>query len=430
MNRILDAEFIAEMKRRLLLKSGQKPEDASPQELHGALSECLMERILPLWNECESNAAERKRVFYLSAEFLVGRAVFNNLLSLGLLEQTDGMFREMGACLGSLEEIEDAALGNGGLGRLAACYMDSAATMGLPVRGYGIRYRYGLFRQRFENGFQTEQADDWTRWGDPWSVRREQDAVTVNFADGSVRAVPYDMPVIGYGGKHINTIRLWQSEPIVPFDFEKFNDQEYDGSVEEKNRAEDISRVLYPNDTTEEGKLLRIRQQYFFCSASMQDVLRSYTARFGDDFSAFPDRNVMQLNDTHPTVAICELIRLLEKRGVDFETAFSIAQKTFRYTNHTVMAEALETWDESLYASVLPEICGIVEAIAERQRKEFTGAGRKICGKPARLCRIGEKIRQRERPGRSQSRRRFVWPTSRFTPPPASTALRSCIPKF
>ena len=378
MSEMFDPEFMEEMKRKLLLEFGCRPEKASPQELHDVLSECVMERIAPLWNECEKDAAGKKRIFYLSAEFLVGRAVFNNLLALGLLEKADTAFREMGARLGSLEEIEDAALGNGGLGRLAACYMDSAATLGLPMRGYGIRYRYGLFRQKFENGFQTEQADDWTRWGDPWSVRRERDAVTVDYMDESVRAVPYDMPVIGYGGKHVNTIRLWQSEPAEPFNFEKFNEQEYDGSVEGKNRAEDISRVLYPNDSTDEGRLLRIRQEYFFCSASMQDVLRSYTAHWGDDFTGFPERNVAQLNDTHPTVAVCELIRLLEKRGVDFETAFSIAQKTFRYTNHTVMAEALEKWDENLYASVLPEICKIIEEIAERQRKEFTALGGKF----------------------------------------------------
>ncbi len=373
-----NTDFKTEMERLLLLKYGCTPKEASPQELHGALSECLMERIVPVWNECRERYAKGRQVSYLSAEFLVGRAVYNNLLALGLLNRADGLFQKMGIQLNSMEEVEDAALGNGGLGRLAACYMDSAATLGLPMQGYGIRYRYGLFRQKFENGFQKEEADDWTRFGDPWSVRRERDAVTVTFADGAVRAVPYDMPVIGYGGKSINTIRLWQSEPLVPFDFNKFNDQVYDESVELKNRAEDISRVLYPNDTTDEGKKLRIRQQYFFCSASMQDVLKKYVVRFGEDFSHFAEQNAMQLNDTHPTVAICELIRLLGQHGVDFETAFGIAQKTFFYTNHTVMAEALEKWDEDLYASVLPEICTIIEKIAEHQQKEFTSLGGKF----------------------------------------------------
>ncbi|HEX3016527.1 MAG TPA: glycogen/starch/alpha-glucan phosphorylase [Caproicibacter sp.] len=378
MTDFLDSEFSSEMKRLLLLKFGCTPETAAPQELHEALSECLMERIAPVWAECRKNYAKKRQVYYLSAEFLVGRAVYNNLLALKLTDKADELFRSMGAKLNSLEEIEDAALGNGGLGRLAACYMDSAAALGLPIQGYGIRYRFGLFRQKFENGFQAEQTDDWARYGDPWSVRRDRDAVTVKFADQTVRAVPYDMPVIGYGGKNINTIRLWQSEPLVQFDFEKFNDQIYDEAVEQKNRAEDISRVLYPNDTTNEGKTLRIRQQYFFCSASMQDVFRTYTAKYGDDFSKFADLYAMQLNDTHPTVAICELIRLLGEHGVDFEKAFAIAQKTFRYTNHTVMAEALEKWDEDLYAAVLPEICEIIDKIAEHQKKEFTSLGGKF----------------------------------------------------
>ena len=373
-----DSGFSAEIKRRLLLKSGCTPEKASPQELHEALSECLMERIAPVWNESRKRYARGRQVCYLSAEFLVGRAIYNNLFALGLTQKTKELFQKMGTDLNSMEEVEDAALGNGGLGRLAACYMDSAAALGMPVQGYGIRYRYGLFRQEFQNGFQSERADDWSRYGDPWSVRREKEAVTVTFTDQTVRAVPYDMPVIGYGGKNVNTIRLWQSEPIDPFDFGKFNDQVYDEAVEQKNRAEDISRVLYPNDTTDEGKILRIRQQYFFCSASVQDVLRSYIAEHGDDFEAFAECYAMQLNDTHPTVAICELIRLLEAHGVAFEEALALAQRTFRYTNHTVMAEALEKWDESLYASVLPEICAIIDRIAQHQKVQFTGLGGKF----------------------------------------------------
>ena len=378
MTDFLDFRFSSEMKELLLLNCGCTPEDATPQELHAAFSECIMERIATVWEESRKEYNGKKQVFYLSAEFLVGRAIFNNLLSLGLTEQAQELFRKMGANLDSMEEVEDAALGNGGLGRLAACYMDSAATLGLPVQGYGIRYRFGLFRQKFENGFQAEQADDWTRYGDPWSVRRERDTVTVKYADETVRAVPYDMPIIGYGGKHINTIRLWQSEPLTPFDFKKFNEQEYDGAVELKNRAEDISRVLYPNDTTDNGKILRIRQQYFFCSASMQDILHKYTAAHGDDFTDFADYCVIQLNDTHPTVAICELIRLLGMKGVGFDDAFGVAQKAFRYTNHTVMAEAQEKWDEKLYATVLPEICEIFNKIASRQQSEFTRLGGKF----------------------------------------------------
>lgn len=394
---VLNPEFTAEMKRTILLKFGCTPETATPQELHEALSECLMERIVPVWNESQEEYARKRQVYYLSAEFLMGRAIYNNLLALGLTEQVRNLFQKLGADLNAMEEVEDAALGNGGLGRLAACYMDSAATLGLPVQGYGIRYRFGLFRQKFENGFQSEQLDDWTRYGDPWSVRRDRDAVIVKYADQTVRAVPYDMPVIGYGGKHINTVRLWQSEPLVPFDFQKFNDQLYDEAVEGQNRAEDISRVLYPNDSTDEGKILRIRQQYFFCSASMQDMLRTYTAKYGNDFTRLAELSVVQLNDTHPTVAVCELIRLLEEHGVDFETAFGIARKIFRYTNHTVMAEALEKWDEELYASILPEICEIIDQIAERQKKEFTALGGKFA-ENLEACAIVTKKMERQKP--------------------------------
>ncbi len=373
-----DGDFFPGMEGILQTEYGCRPSEATPQELHGALSRCVMERVAPAWRKSAEAYAKGRRVYYLSAEFLVGRAVYNNLLALGLTEEVREMFRGHGLDFGAFEEIEDAALGNGGLGRLAACYLDSAATHGWPLDGYGIRYRFGLFRQKFEDGFQKEYADDWSRFGDPWSVRRERDAVEVRFADRTVRAVPYDIPVIGWGGKHINTLRLWQSEPLVPFDFKKFNGQEYDAAVEEKNRAEDISRVLYPNDSTDEGKTLRIRQEYFFCSASVQDILRRYETRYGNDFSKIPQAFAVQLNDTHPTVAVCELIRLLLQKGVPFEEAFRLTQRTFRYTNHTVMAEALETWDEALYRRVLPEICDVADRIADRQKQEFTGLGGKF----------------------------------------------------
>ena len=374
----INGGLFTEMEKTLQAAYGCRPEEATPQELHGALSRCVMERIAPAWRRSAEEYAAGRRAYYLSAEFLVGRAVYNNLLALGMTEEVRRTFREHGLDFGAMEEIEDAALGNGGLGRLAACYLDSAATHGWPLDGYGIRYRFGLFRQKIENGFQKEYADDWSRFGDPWSVRRDRDAVEVRYADRTVRAVPYDIPVIGCGGRHINTLRLWQSEALVPFDFTKFNGQEYDAAVEEKNRAEDISRVLYPNDSTDEGKTLRIRQEYFFCSASVQDILRRYEARYGEDFSKIPQAFAVQLNDTHPTVAVCELIRLLEGKGVPFGEAFRLTQQTFRYTNHTVMAEALETWDEALYRAVLPEICGVADRIADRQKKEFTALGGKF----------------------------------------------------
>ncbi|MCI1965970.1 MAG: glycogen/starch/alpha-glucan phosphorylase [Oscillospiraceae bacterium] len=364
------------LKEELLTQCGCDIADARPFELHNALAACLMKHIAPVWSKSKQLYNEHRRVYYFSAEFLVGRLIFNNLLTLGMTEQVGKILRQNGSDLNSLEEIEDAALGNGGLGRLAACFLDSAATQGYPLNGYGIRYRYGLFQQGLKNGFQIETADDWTRFGDPWSERRDRDAVTIEFGNFAVRAVPYDMPIIGYGGKRINTLRLWQSEPLTEFDFTKFNDQDYDGAVREKNRAEDLSRVLYPNDSTDEGKLLRIRQQYFFCSASVQDLLKRFIKRYGKDFSRFPESVAIQLNDTHPTVAICELIRiLLSNYGIKFENAFRIAQKTFHYTNHTVMAEALETWDLELYKEALPGIYSVLKKIDDYQKKEFQAAG-------------------------------------------------------
>lgn len=376
---MMDQAFIGDLKDTLFAEARCEPASATPYELHNALSKCLMKRIAEPWARGERERAARRRAYYLSAEFLVGRAVFNNLLSLGVLDEVSGALREAGADLNALEEIEDAALGNGGLGRLAACFLDSAATLGYPLDGYGIRYRYGLFRQSFRDGFQEESADDWMRYGDPWSVRRESDAVEVQFADHTVRAVPYDMPVIGWGGKRFSTLRLWQSEPLQAFDFQKFNDQDYDGAVEEKNRAEEISGVLYPNDSEEAGKILRIKQQYFFCSAAVQDILRSFTAAHGSDFSLLPRFCAVQLNDTHPTVAICELIRLLCRNfGADFDGAFSAAQQVFHYTNHTVMAEALEKWDAEIYRKVLPDIWELIERIDEKQQRTFLALGGKF----------------------------------------------------
>ncbi|MBQ5840540.1 MAG: glycogen/starch/alpha-glucan phosphorylase [Clostridia bacterium] len=347
------------------------PENLLPHQLHEALAATVLDSIAPHWERCRQKHSRHRRAYYLSAEFLVGRAVHNNLLCVGLDEAAENALQELGISPNLMEEIEDAALGNGGLGRLAACFLDSAATLGLPLDGYGIRYRYGLFRQRFADGFQQEEADDWARYGDPWSVRREEDAVIVSFGDGAVRAVPYDMPVIGYGGRRINTLRLWQSEPLTPFDFSLFNAQQYDKAVREKNRAEDISRVLYPNDSTPAGRLLRLKQQYFFSGASMQDMLRRYEAVHGTDWGRLPRYVTVQLNDTHPVIAIPELIRLLMERGVDFDEALSIAARVFHYTNHTVMPEALEKWELSVIRRVNPAIARIITRISRRFDKEL-----------------------------------------------------------
>lgn len=309
--------------------------------------------------------------YYLSAEFLVGRAIYNNLFCTGLLDDVKNALKKSGADIDKMEEIEDAALGNGGLGRLAACFLDSAATLGLSLDGYGIRYRFGLFKQYFENGFQKEALDDWSRFGDPWSVRCDDDTVIVSFSDGDVKAVPYDMPIIGYGAKHISTLRLWQAEPIEQFDFDLFNDQQYDKSVKQKNKAEDISRVLYPNDSTISGKVLRLKQQYFFSSASLQDILRKFKTKHGNDFAKLPEYVTIQLNDTHPVISIPELIRLLMNEGVEFEDAFAIAENVFNYTNHTIMQEALEKWDLKIVRKISPEIVAIIRKINSKFNAEL-----------------------------------------------------------
>ncbi len=351
------------------------PAELGAWQLHDALSRAVMLSIDKAWEKSRRRHDTRRRAYYLSAEFLVGRAIYNNLLCTGKLAEARRVLEELGTDLDRLEEIEDAALGNGGLGRLAACFLDSAATLGLPLDGYGIRYRFGLFRQRFANGFQQEEADDWARFGDPWSVRCDDDAVTVTFGDGAVRAVPYDMPIIGYGGRHVSTLRLWQAEALTPFDFTAFNDQQYDKAVREKNRAEDISRVLYPDDSTKAGRILRLKQQYFFCSASLQDALRRFEAVHGDAWDKLPKMVTFQLNDTHPVIAIPELIRLLMARGVDFSDALHIARQVFNYTNHTIMQEALEKWELSLVRAVAPECAKLIRRLARVQETELRHRG-------------------------------------------------------
>lgn len=348
-----------------------EPADLTTPQLHEALAYCVRHHVASARRRSAARHDSRRRAYYLSAEYLMGRLVHNNLLCSGLLDEATAALVQAGIDPNRLEEIEDAALGNGGLGRLAACYLDAAATCGLPLDGYGIRYRFGLFRQRFVEGFQIEQPDDWTHHGDPWSVRREEEAVTVPFADRPVRAVPYDMPIIGYGGRHVSNLRLWQAEPMAPFDFALFNDQKYDRALQEANRAEDLSRVLYPNDSTQAGKLLRLSQQYFFASASMQDILRRYEATCGKDFTLLPRAVSVQLNDTHPVIAVPELVRLLLERGLSFNEAANIATAVFNYTNHTIMAEAMEVWDLALLRKVNPEIAKIVRRLSDRFDREL-----------------------------------------------------------
>ena len=346
-------------------------QEATPQELHEALGKAVMMAISDNWNLSKRTRMHQRKAYYISAEYLIGRLVYSNLYNLGILDEMKQLFAERGVDLAVLEDIEDAALGNGGLGRLAACFLDSAASCDLPLSGYGLRYRFGLFKQSFDdNGSQVESADDWTKYGDPWSYRRYNHTVKVRFPDHTVLAVPYDVPVIGYGTQNINTLRLWQCEAEEELDFNAFNDQDYSRALAAKNKAEDITRVLYPNDSTWEGKRLRIKQQYVLSSASLQDMLRTYKVAHGQDLSHFADYYAVQLNDTHPAMSIPELIRLLMLEGMDFEQSFAIAQKTFSYTNHTVLGEALEKWPLDLLRSVVPEIADIICRIDAKLKGE------------------------------------------------------------
>ncbi len=358
--------------------TGKLPKDiksATPQQIHNALGETVMELYADQWNRSREEHLSKRRAAYLSMEFLVGRAVYNDLLCLGIYDEVDAAFRELGIDLADLEEIEDAALGNGGLGRLAACFLDSAATLGLPLDGYGIRYKYGLFKQSIVDGFQKEDIDDWTRYGDPWSVRCDEDTVLIEYSGQTVKAVPYDMPVFGCKTGNIGTLRLWQAEPVKEFDFDTFNKQDYLEASKEKIYAEDISRVLYPNDDTNEGKKLRLKQQYFFSCASLTDILRKHKARFGT-LENLADFITIQLNDTHPVISIPELIRqLVDNEGWTFAKALETAKKVFNYTNHTVMQEALEKWWTGLVEEVLPRIYEIIIQINEELIAELYAKG-------------------------------------------------------
>ena len=349
-------------------------QEATPQELHEALGTAVMMAISENWSRAKKIRMHQRKAYYISAEYLIGRLVYSNLYNLGILDEMKQLFAERGVDLALLEDIEDAALGNGGLGRLAACFLDSAASTNIPLSGYGLRYKFGLFKQSFdENGSQKENADDWSKFGDPWSYRRYNHTVKVKFPDHTVLAVPYDVPVIGYGTDNVGTLRLWQCEAEEELDFNAFNDQDYLRALAQKNKAEDITRVLYPNDSTWEGKRLRIKQQYVLSSASLQDILRVYKSVHGNDLSQFADFYAVQLNDTHPAMSIPELIRLLMAEGMDFEQSFQVASRVFSYTNHTVMAEALEKWPLDLLGSVVPEIVDIIKRIDAKLKAEHPG---------------------------------------------------------
>ena len=362
--------------------SGRPVEDSTLMEVWQGLSAAIVDQIADNWAATTERYAKGRQEHYFSAEFLMGRALLNNLSNLGLVEKAREALAAYGLDLGQvLEEEPDASLGNGGLGRLAACFLDSCATLDLPVRGYGILYRYGLFKQLFDNGFQTEHPDPWMEEGYPFVTRREERSRIVSYADLTVRAVPYDIAITGYGTENVGTLRLWKAEPVEEFDYEAFNSQHFTDAIVERERTADISRVLYPNDTTYEGKVLRVRQQYFFCSASLQEIVDNYVAHHGDDLTGFAEFNSVQLNDTHPVLAIPELMRLLmDEHRLGWDDAWGVVSRTFAYTNHTVLAEALETWEISIFERLFPRIMEIIREIDRRFRADLAarGIGREV----------------------------------------------------
>ncbi|MBQ9299326.1 MAG: glycogen/starch/alpha-glucan family phosphorylase [Clostridia bacterium] len=339
-------------------------EHAQDFQLHDALAQAINMSIAPRWTEDEAELRTRRRACYISAEWLMGRLWHNNLVCLDLYDEMEKALSANGAHLSDMEDIEDAALGNGGLGRLAACYLDAAATHDIPLTGYGLYYRFGLFKQSFADGRQQESPDDWTAHGDPWSVRREYEAVTVDFAGFSVRSVPYDMPVIGLEGR-VRTLRLWKAEPMQPIDMIAFNDQDYTKASEDAVRASDFTTLLYPGDSKRAGKALRLRQQYLLCSATMQDLLRQCPDR-----SQFAKTFAIQLNDTHPVMSIPEFIRLMLAEGMSFDEAAQLAFDAFAFTNHPVMPEALECWSEDLINEVAPALVPIIHELDRRLRAQ------------------------------------------------------------
>ncbi|MDT8310877.1 MAG: glycogen/starch/alpha-glucan phosphorylase [Methylophaga sp.] len=366
---------------------------ASGHYLYSALALTLRDRLFERMKHTKHTYAEShcKQAYYLSMEFLMGRAMGNAALNLGIDDELKKALVDLGLNFEELAEMEhDAGLGNGGLGRLAACFIDSCATLQLPVTGYGLRYEYGMFQQRIENGYQHEMPDHWLRDGNPWELERPEFTQRVKFGghtefrrnasgwmevqwvnSNDVLAVPYDLPIPGYRNGTVNKLRLWKAAATDEFNLEDFNAGSYTDAVAAKNEAENISMVLYPNDASENGKELRLRQQYFLASASLQDILDYWVTAHGDDFAHFADKNCFQLNDTHPTVAVAELMRLLiDEHGLSWEAAWDITSKTMAYTNHTLLPEALERWPVNLFGRLLPRILEIIYEINARFLRE------------------------------------------------------------
>ena len=369
-------------------------DEATQQQLFQAVSYAVKDRIIDNWlaTQKQYEMDDPKTVYYMSMEFLMGRALGNNLINLCAYKEVKEALDEMGFDLNVIEDQEpDAALGNGGLGRLAACFLDSLATLGYSAYGCGIRYRYGMFKQKIENGYQVEVPDNWLKDGNPFELRRPEYAKIVKFGgyvrveydeekkknnfiqEGyqSVRAVPFDMPILGYNNNVVNTLRVWDAEAITDFHLDSFDKGDYQKAVEQENLAKNIVDVLYPNDNHYAGKELRLKQQYFFISASVQAAVEKYK-KTHSDIRKFYEKATFQLNDTHPTVAVAELMRiLLDEEGLGWDEAWEVTTKTCAYTNHTIMAEALEKWPIELFSRLLPRVYQIIEEINRRFVEEI-----------------------------------------------------------
>ncbi len=362
--------------------------EATPQQMFQAVAYAVKDSIIDDWIATHKAYIEQdqKMVYYMSMEFLMGRALGNNMINMLCYDEIREALDEMGFDLNLIEDQEpDAALGNGGLGRLAACFLDSLATLNYPAYGCGIRYRYGMFKQEIQDGFQIEKPDDWLKYGNPFEIRRDEYAVEVKFGgyvdvvngpDGkpkfyqkgyrSVLAVPYDMPVIGYGNGIVNSLRIWDAQAIQNFNLDDFDKGEYQKAVEQENLARTICEVLYPNDNHMAGKELRLKQQYFFTSASVQRALQKFKQTHDSIFD-LPNKVCFQMNDTHPTVAVAELMRLLvDEEGLEWDEAWDLVSRTCAYTNHTIMSEALEKWPIELFSRLLPRVYQIIEEINRR----------------------------------------------------------------
>ena len=397
--------FQKEVKHNVKTLFRKTVEEANPQQIFQAVSYAVKEMIIDNWLATQEQFKKQdpKTVYYMSMEFLMGRALGNNLINLCAYKEVKEALEEMNIDINFVEDQEpDAALGNGGLGRLAACFLDSLATLGYPAYGCGIRYHYGMFKQKIEDGYQVETPDNWLKYGNPFEIRRDEYAKEVRFGGdiqvtwdertgrnhfiqknySSVLAIPYDMPIVGYGNNVVNTLRIWDAKAITDFSLDEFDRGNYHKAVEQENLAKTITDVLYPNDNHYAGKELRLKQQYFFVSASLQEIVAKYK-REHDDIHKLYEKVVIQMNDTHPTVATAELMRiLLDDEQLEWDEAWEITTKTCAYTNHTIMAEALEKWPIDLFSKLLPRVYQIVQEIDRRFvaniRKMYPGNEEKV----------------------------------------------------